>query len=82
MPPMSPPPNGDNERDDKWNIVTRLTRVERDVFYLQQEITRFREDRVRHIEFRPVQAIAFGLVGLILLAVIGAMISVVVAPGG
>jgi hypothetical protein len=75
------PPNGPNGERGYWSAASRAERMERDLYHLQQEIARYREERkdyVKHVEFRPVQMIAFGLISLIVLSVIGAWLSIVV----
>lgn len=60
-------------------LVPTIERLERDVREMRQEL---KNEYVTKSEFEPVQKIVYGLVGLILVAVISAIIGIVIISPG
>ena len=56
-------------------MSTTLSNVEKDISELKKDL---REQYVTRTEFEPVQRLVYGLVGLVLVAVVSALIGLVV----
>jgi len=67
----------DNSRDD-----IKLAVIQNDLTYIKEKInavdTKVSNSYVSKEEFEPVRKIVYGLVGLILVAVVGALVALVV----
>lgn len=58
-------------------LLEKLAHVDRRIDGLTEEVA----GKVSHGEFKPVRIIAFGLVGLIVTGVVGALLKVVIVGG-
>jgi hypothetical protein len=67
-------------------VETKIAVVQTDVTYLKEKIDtidrKLDAQYVTQDEFDPIRKLVYGIVGLILTAVVGALISVVVNKGG
>lgn len=61
---------------------TKLAVISTDIAYIKSDVAEIRRmqqtNYVSHDEFEPIKRIVYGLVGLILVAVVGALVSLVV----
>ena len=62
----------------------QLAVMANDVQYIKQEVTeinkKLAQDYVQKAEFDPIKKIVYGMVALILMAVVGALVALVVSP--
>jgi subtilase family serine protease len=69
-------------RDDMSKIQVKLAEVQKDVEFIKIEITEIKKKLdsiyVTQDEFDPVRKIVYGVVSLILVAVVGAIIALVI----
>lgn len=68
----------DDGEQDRTGLLSRLDERTRNMQKDLHELAQRFEDYVTHVEFTPVKLIAFGLAGLILSAVIAAVIATVI----
>jgi hypothetical protein len=62
-------------------IPERLARIERDVHHMSKDVGEMKEsmrELVTRVEFTPIKLTVYGLVGIILAAVIGALVATVI----
>lgn len=64
------------------NERTDIAIIKNDVSYIKEDVKALRQNQEQNYvtknEFEPVKKIVYGLVGLILVAVVGALVSLVV----
>lgn len=68
----------ENTPEKKVTISTSIALISKDISYIKDSVTEIKDLYVTKIEFEPVKKIAFGFVGVIVMAVLGAMIALVV----
>lgn len=76
----------DNERIIKPAITSINTKLDRDIYASKADVVK-QGDKVDEVDYRTrnyplVEKVVFGLVGLILIAVVTALVAVVVSAGG
>lgn len=71
---------------EDYSVSTKIAVVEQDVKYLKEKLTELDKKVSTHYvtdeEFQPIKQIVYGLVSLILIAVVGALLALVVQNGG
>lgn len=67
---------------NKESDATKLAVIANDISYIKGEIKEIKEklegDYVTHQEFEPVKKIVYGLVGITMVAVLGAILALVI----
>ncbi len=71
--------------DEKESNATRLAVMQTDLWYIKEKLNAVDEKVSTHYltkeEFSPVKNIVYGLVMLILIAVVGALLALIMQPG-
>lgn len=70
--------------EERRSIESRLVRVESEVHHLGEQFDDLKAEirtLVTRVEFTPVQRVVYGIVGLILSAVVGALVALIMRPG-
>jgi ABC-type uncharacterized transport system ATPase subunit len=72
-----------NGTGDRTGVIeATLEFIKRDIGEIKSAMKEIREDFITRAEFEPVKRIVYGMVTLILTAVVGALIALVVQGGG
>jgi hypothetical protein len=64
-----------SKKEESAVLLTKLEYIRQDIEEIK---TTLRSDYVKHAEFLPVRNLVYGLVGLILMAVVGALLGLVI----
>jgi len=59
-------------------VATNIDWIKKDISEIKESLKSMSCDYVTQVEFRPVKNLVFGLVGLILITVVGALLALVI----
>ena len=63
-------------------LLIEVTKISASMQNMEKDIAELKRDYITRKEFEPVQRIVYGLVGLVLVAVVTALVALVVSGGG
>ncbi len=71
-----------SEMTNKRNFAADLAVIATDISYIKQQINEIKQklegEYVTHDEFEPIKKVVYGLVSLILVAVVGALLGLII----
>jgi hypothetical protein len=59
-------------------VATNIDWIKKDISEIKESLKSMSCDYVTQVEFRPIRSLIYGLVGLILVAVVGALLALVI----
>jgi hypothetical protein len=59
-------------------VATNIDWIKKDITEIKESLKCLNQEYVTQVEFRPIKAIVFGMVGVILVGVVGALLALVI----